>query len=273
MKVKIAVVQFKIEQFKPEINLLRAENFIKKASIKEADIIVFPEDFLTGPILSKREFADSQNKYKCIFQSMAKKYKIDIVPGSIIEEEKGGLFNVSYYIDKIGKIRGRYKKINLWWTERKYLLPGNEISVFNTQYGKIGLIICWDLVFPEIFRKMLIKRVRIVICPSYWCYGDAGIGIKFDKNSEIKMVDSLCVARAFENEIVLIYCNAAGEFKIGKFKDRLIGHSQIALPFKGIIKKLNHNREEMFIEEVDMNILKSAERIYGIRKDKNYNLF
>ena len=176
MKFKIAVVQFEIKQFSPDENLKKAEEFIKKAIFSKAQIIVFPEDFVTGPIEGKREFADSKHKYRDHFQHLAKKYKIDIVPGSIIEEDKVGLHNTTYYIDSTGKIKSRYRKVNLWHPERKHFTPGHEVSVFNTKFGKIGLTICWDLIFPEIYRKMTKKGVNIVICPSYWCYGDAGNG-------------------------------------------------------------------------------------------------
>tara|TARA_Y100000310_G_C20643428_1_gene795244 strand:+ start:900 stop:1721 length:822 start_codon:yes stop_codon:yes gene_type:complete len=267
MKVKIAVVQFEVEQYDPDNNLKKAEKFIKEASGK-ANIIVFPEDFVTGPIITKREYADPKQKYVNYFQNLAKKYKIDIVPGSIIEEDKFGLHNTTYYIESSGKIKIKYRKVNLWHPERQYITPGHEVPVFNTKYGKIGLIICWDLIFPEIFRKMVNKGVNIVICPSYWCYGDAGkIGNAWDNNSEIKLIDSLCVGRAFENGIVFVYCNAGGKLQAGRIKDTLIGHSQINVPFKGALKKLNHNREEMFIQEIDTSILKDSEKVYKIRKD------
>ena len=267
MKFKIAVVQFEIKRLSPNDNLKKAEEFIQKASFSKAQIIVFPEDFVTDPIVGKREYADSTNKYRNHFQHLAKKYSIDIVPGSVIEEDNFGLHNTTYYIDSSGKIKSRYRKVNLWHPERNYITPGHEVPVFKTKFGKVGLMICWDLIFPEIFRKMVKKGAEIIICPSYWCYGDAGNGIKYDKNSEIRLVDSLCVGRAFENEIIFVYCNAAGKLNLGKYSDTLIGHSQIAVPFKGCIKKLNHNDEEMFIQEVDTAILKEAEESYKIRED------
>ena len=274
MKFKIAVVQFEIKRLSPDDNLKKAEKFIEKASFSKAQIIVFPEDFVTDPIVGKREYADSTGKYRNHFQHLAKKYAIDIVPGSIIEEDKYGLHNTTYYIDSSGKIKSRYRKVNLWHPERSYITPGHEIPVFKTKYGKIGLIICWDLIFPEIFRKMVSQGVEIIICPSYWCYGDAGKGTKYDKNSEIKLVDSLCIGRAFENEIIFVYCNAAGKLELGKYSDTLIGHSQIAVPFRGCIKKLDHNNEEMFVQEVDTAILKVAEESYKIRQDlKNRVLY
>lgn len=268
MKVKIAVVQFEINQYNPDKNLSKAEKFIAEASESKADIIVFPEDFITGPIkLRLEEFADISQRYCKYFQNLAKKYKINIVPGSIIEKESLGYYNITYYIDSKGDVKGQYKKINLWHPEKSYINRGSEISVFNTKFGKIGLIICWDLMFPEIFRKMLRKGVNIVICPSYWTFEDASIGLKWDKNSDPNLVDSLCVGRAFENEIILVYANAVGKLTLPNFEGTLFGHSQITTPFIGAVNKLNHQKEEMFIQEVDTNILKDAERAYKIRYD------
>jgi len=269
MKFKIAVVQFDVKRLAPEENIKKTEIFIKKAAGNQVNVIVFPEDFITDPLMDRTDFADDKGKYKKLFQELARKYSIDIVMGSVVEKEKKGLFNNSYYIDANGKILANYKKINLWLPERSYITPGNKISVFNTKYGKAGLIICWDAAFPEMFRKMVQQGVKIVYCPSYWCYGEAGNGIEIDENSEIKLVDALCVVRAFENEVVFVYCNAAGESlrQEDEGTDTLIGHSQIAIPFKGCIKKLEHNKEEMFIEEIDMDVLELAEESKKIKED------
>ncbi|MDO8444121.1 MAG: carbon-nitrogen hydrolase family protein [bacterium] len=269
MKLKIAVVQFDIKRLAPDDNLEKAEKFIDKAATSDADLIVFPEDFVTDPIVGIKEFADSAHKYRDHFQNLAKKYSIDLVPGSFIEEGNGKLYNTAYYIDSNGKVLSRYRKINLWHPERRCFTPGQETVAFDTRFGKVGLIICWDLIFPEVFREMARRGVEIVICPSYWCSGDAGKGIDYDTNSEIKLVNSLSVGRAFENEIIFVYCNAAGKLNLGKYSDTLIGHSQITAPFHGSIKRLEHNREEMFIQEVDTAILKVAEKAYKIRADLN----
>ncbi len=266
-KSRIAIVQFGIKQFDPDANLAKAEKFVSKASGK-ADIIVFPENLVTGPIMREEGFVDFDGKYLAHFQQLARQYSIAIVPGSIIEgDSHGGWYNTTYYIDKKGRVKGRYRKVNLWHPERYSLTQGNHYVVFNTEFGKIGLIICWDLMFPEIFRRMLQRGVNIVICPSFWCKHDAGVGVKHNPHSEQILVNSLCAARAFENEIVMVYSNAAGRFVSGRWSDTLIGQSQIAIPFKGCLKRLDHNKEEMFIQEVNMQVLKDAERRYKIRKD------
>lgn len=266
MKLRIAVVQFDIRQLKPEENLRRAEEFIRKASSSKANIIVFPEYSMTGPIEGLK-FADSKHRFRNHFQHLARKYRIDLVPGSFIEEESSGAYNTTYYIDSMGKIKSRHRKVHLWQSEKRLLKPGRRIWVFDTAYGKVGLAICWDLVFPELLGKMAKKGVDLVICPSYWCRGDAGKGLKYDADSEIKFVDSLCVSAAFGNEIALVFCNAAGVWRRGKCRDSLIGHSQIAIPFKGALKRLDHNREAMFIQEIDTAVLKAAEQTYGIRNE------
>ena len=278
MKIKIAVVQFEVKDVAPKVNLERAKKFIMDASKDGANIIVFPENFITSAATNDDQAADDKNEYRKYFQSLAKKYRVDIVPGAIIEKYQGALYLVSYYIDSTGVVLAHYRKINLWHTERETFTPGKDIAVFNTKYGKVGLVICWDLVYPELFRTMVKRGVEIIICPSAGGYEDSGkIGNQYDTNSEIKMVDALCEARAFENEIILVYCNAGGRMHLakpsGKFIDTLIGHSQITVPFKGAIKKLAHNREEMFMEVVDTDILKDAESVYKIRADLSSGKF
>lgn len=122
---------------------------------------------------------------------------------------------------------------------------------------------------------MINRGVKIIYCPSYWTVEDAGIGLNYNKNAEHDLVNSLSIARAFENEIIFVYPNASGSHVINGLKGILIGQSQITAPFKGIVKRLEHNREEMFVQEVDLDILNDAEKVYKIRKDlkKSVNNF
>ena len=114
---------------------------------------------------------------------------------------------------------------------------------------------------------MVQAEVSIVICPSYWCFEDAGVGVKHDANAEVKLVNALCVTRAFENELVLVYANAADGEKGARMEEHLIGRSQITVPFKGAVSLLEHNQEAMFVQEIDTAILQDAEQAYEIRKD------
>ncbi|MBP9718244.1 carbon-nitrogen hydrolase family protein [Candidatus Gracilibacteria bacterium] len=273
MKFKVAIVQFEIAQFKTEKNLKKAARFVEKAKAKGAELVVFPEDFVTGPICGQIEYTDTKHVFRDFFIALAKKHAIDIVTGSFMERAGKRVYNTTYYIDAKGKVKTRYRKINLWHPERKYMTPGKKAMVFNTKFGKVGLMICWDLIFPEMFRKMLSKDVEIVICTSYWCDSDAGPALKQFQQSEKHHVDSIAEARAFEDEIIFMYCNAAGAFDYDGQYDPLIGHSQVTAPLEGVIKRLNHNRQAMMIVDVDTNLLKMAEKTYKVRKDLKKGVF
>jgi len=267
MNITIAVVQCSIAQFVPQVNLAKAEQRIREAVTQHAQIIVFPEDFITGPLSGNKEYVDYEGRYVQHFQQLAVQYAIDIVPGSIIEGDATGLYNTTYYIAKTGEILGQYRKVNLWLPERSYIAPGDKHPVFATAYGKAGLIICWDLMFPEVFRTMVKENVELVICPSYWCFEDAGEGLKHDANAEVTLVNALCVTRAFENELILVYANAAESENSDGAEEHLIGRSQITVPFKGAIAHVDHNQAAMFVQEVDTAILRDAEKSYEIRSD------
>ena len=89
-KVKIAVVQFETKKDSFRDNLKRAEEFVKKASKKKANIVVFPENFLSHPVNGNKEFIDKEGKARSELQKIAKTHKIDIVCGTILEREKDG---------------------------------------------------------------------------------------------------------------------------------------------------------------------------------------
>ena len=267
MKLKIAVVQFKTRKFIPEENIPFVEEFIKKASKSKADLIVFPEAFLSRNCSFKKEFSSSEKIGLNKIKEFAKKYKISIIAGSIIEYLNKKMHNTSYYINNKGKIKGKYQKEHLWINEKGFIKKGKHTTMISINHIKIGLILCWDLIFPEIFRDLEKKGAEIIICPANWSYQDARAGLKYSKDSEVKLIDSICIERAFEEEIILVFCNTAGNTINKKLKNTSVGHSQITEPFKGVIKKLNHNKETMFIHEIDTSILKDAEKAYKIKKD------
>ena len=174
MKCRIAVVQFKTELYNPDINIDRMREFVKEAAGEQADVIVFPEDFITGPVRERLDLVDAEGLYVHLFRECARENGIDIAAGSIIEKIEGTIFNTSYYIDRKGEILSRYSKVHLWITERQFVTPGNRIEPFKTAYGMVGLSICWDLAFPEVYRTYAVKGAEIVFNASFWGYEDAG---------------------------------------------------------------------------------------------------
>lgn len=268
MKFKIAVVQFKITTHEPETNLRRMAGFMRKARASGADIVVFPEGVTAKNMRERLDLADRKGRYLNRIREMARKTRIDTVFSLIRRTDKGKIFNTCYYIDRNGKVLCAYDKVNLWLTERSYIEFGKQARVFKTRFGTFGLSICWDLFFPELYRKMARMGAEVVFCPAFWQYLDAGPGQAIEPDAEVKGVNAAVVSRAFENEFIMVFCNAAGpHVNIGGRKDALIGRCQIAVPFKGVLRRFDHNREAMFIQEVDTSILKLAEKAYEIRAD------
>jgi len=148
--VSIAVVQLSVAQYKVEANISKMKHFIEEAANAGANLVVFPEDAITGPINGDRQFVDFEERHVRYFQQLASQYTIDVVPGSIIEGNSSGWYNTTYYIDKTGTIKGKYRKVHLWHPERAYLTPGSGFSVFETNFGKVGLVICWISYFQKL---------------------------------------------------------------------------------------------------------------------------
>jgi len=184
------------------------------------------------------------------------------------------LYNTTYYIDRLGKVKGTYRKVNLWHDERAFVAPGSEVSVFNTRFGKIGLSICWDLALPTLYRAMARKGAKIVFCPSFWGnQKNPAFSAKENREADERFVKACVAARAFENNAVMVFCNAAGVSKEKNYEVTLTGHSQIAVPIKGTLKRCEHNKETMVIQEVDLSILTEAEKHYKVRKDLKTKVF
>lgn len=276
-QVKIVVVQFKIAQLDPEKNLKRIEKFIEKAKKQKAEIIIFPEDCVTGALEDEatgqkagyKKWLDKNHSVKKVFQALAIKYQINIVTGSTTELVRGKIFNTSYFINHLGQVLGCYHKNHLYKSELSFITPGEKTVVFSTPWGKAGIIICWDITFSEIFQRLVRAGVKIIFCPSYWWRGISEDTEKLNPREQEEEIDAMCVTRAFENEVVFVYANAAGTAVYQNHtKDILIGHSQITMPILGVVKKLNHNREKMFLAEIDLSLLNQAEKIYQKRSRK-----
>ena len=268
MKARIAVVQFKTRVHDPAVNLRRMEQFVRRAKARQADIVVFPEDFITGPVRTRVDLIDPAGDFLRVFRTLAATHRIDIVAGSIIERVgRRRIQNASYYVDAKGQVLGRYAKVNLWLTERPLLVPGDSAEVIHTRFGKVGLTICWDLAFPELYRTYARQGAEIICNVAWWSRQDAGPGIRLAPKSEDLFINACCVARAFEEEAVIVFANAADCWALGGTRYQSAGQSQVTVPFKGALKRIDDEREGMIVQDVDSRVLKLAAEAYQIRKD------
>lgn len=250
MELTIALVQLDIAPSEPLKNLERMEMFIRKAAKEGADLVVFPEDAVTGPLAGQTAFIVHAPEYLAHFQRLALKYQVDIVPGTWSVQLGHVLYNTAYYINRDGSVAGSYHKINLWDTEKLAITPGYRVSVFPTAHGLVGLIICWDISFPLLFADMNALGVELVISPTYWSFTRPAHAVDEVVDDEILLIDSLCTTRAFENNIVFAYCNAAGSLQAQGVDAVLSGRSQITHPQKKVVAKAEGNAECMILSRV-----------------------
>lgn len=269
MKYSVALAQL-VSKSNFQENIIRATDVIKKAKKANAKLIIFPEFFMTGiDVLttseSREKAAEETSLSLSAFRTIAKDYSIDIIPGTFIDRVGDKLSNTTYYINSNGKLKARYDKINLSPLEAKFFSAGKESVVVDTEFGKVGLAICYDLFNPEHARDLTRKGAQIMACPSFWPNGSAKLGLSYDKNYSAKSIDALTIARAFENGMYVLFCNSSGNFQMGGNTYKLLGRTQITAPFKGVISRVGNNTDLILTSELDMQLLEDAEKVYGTR--------
>jgi predicted amidohydrolase len=186
-------------------------DFIRAAAKQGAELAVLPEYHLLNWLPNDAKFKEACSHWKTYLDgyiALAKECNICIVPGTIVELHDRGtenerLLNVAYFINNDGTIAGKYQKKNLWGSiERLHLTSSttDEHPVFDTPLGKVGMLICWDLAFPEAFREMIAKGAKLFIIPTFWTLSDCSpAGLAINPVSEGLFLDSMLTARCFEN--------------------------------------------------------------------------
>ncbi|KAF4981967.1 hypothetical protein FZEAL_2313 [Fusarium zealandicum] len=271
---KIALIQFDPKPIVTEDNFATAERHLRSAAAKGCDLAILPEFHLTSWVPEHPDFVSASKKstdYLTKYQQLAQELDINLVPGTICEvhpTDKDGdeeLRNMAYFLAAgTGKICGSYQKKNLWHPERPHLTSSAHTphTAFDTPLKhadgravRAGMLICWDLAFPEAFRALVNDGADLIIIPSYWFLTDAGEeGQALNPDAERIFIESALTARAFENTAAIAFCNAGGL-------------SCVTMPILGALGKIDAGEEKLEIVEVDLDVLRVAEDNYKIRKD------
>ena len=182
-------------------NLLLCEEYINKASNENVDLIIFPEMTLTGFSTNIRLIAEDEKNNESIlqFSSLAKKYNIAIIFGVVMRDDNKAL-NKSIFVDKSGNTQAKYSKIHpfSFSGEDKYFNGGSDLEVVKFNDINIGLTICYDLRFPELYSVLSIKS-DIIINIANW------------PQERVDHWNTLLKARAIEGQIFIIGVNRTGE--------------------------------------------------------------
>lgn len=170
-KIRLAAAHFVPRRAKTPQD--RREAFapvLEEAARQKADLVVLPEVLTYGSGSSFAEVSEPipgpSTEY---FGSFAKKYNMYIVPG-LVEKSGPNVYNVAVLIGPDGKIAGKYRKVCLTGSEiEDGVTPGHEYPVFETRFGKIGMMVCYDGFFPEVARELTIRGAEVIAWPVMGC--------------------------------------------------------------------------------------------------------
>lgn len=260
--IRLGLIQWQMRPLKDlEDFYKQVEFFVDAVAGYQSDFCLFPELFNT-PLLapfnhlnereSMEKLSELTEEIKEKISEFAVSYNVNIISGSMPILEEGKLYNVSYLLHRDGKI-DEYRKVHITPNERKYygMTGGNEIKVFDTDCGKIGVIICYDVEFPELPRLLADQGMKILFVPYLT-----------DTQNAYTRVRHCAAARAIENECYVAIAGCVGNLPGVNNMDIQFGQatvftpSDFAFPSNAIKGEATPNTEMTLIVDVDLNLLK-----------------
>jgi predicted amidohydrolase len=252
----------KVTSIQPEMmDRSKAESLAYMLNLVDAcpqsDLILLPEIWPSGFFCFDRYRAESEpidGTIVAAFRKKAAERACHILMGSIVEKDGNQLFNTSLLLDSRGQVAARYRKIHLFGyqsEEKKLLTAGKEVVVAPTPWGRAGISTCYDLRFPEFFRKMVDKGAGIFLVASAWP------GVRLNAWRLLNQ------ARALENLAYLISCNCAGS----NAGNRYAGHSMIIDPMGNVIAEGNEG-EGYIHAELDPELVNSVRNDFRALDDR-----
>ncbi len=263
-KVNIGIIQMNSKLGDVELNISRALRFIQEAVEMKANIVCLPELFSTGyntKILAEKNAEIGLRYYNYIvdrISNTANKNKIFIIaPLGEKKDSTGAIYNSAILFDDEGNMCGSYAKTHLYSSERLYFEEGSQIKVFDTKYGKIGIMICYDAGFPEVCRTLCLSGAEIVFLPSAWRIQDE------------YMWDLNIPQRALENLLFVVGVNGVGT----ENKLHLFGKSKICNPQGNIIIELPKDEEKVVVAPINLSDIERFRAEIAYLKDRRPLLY
>ncbi len=254
--MRVAGIQIDIALGQPEVNREKVAAMIRTAAAKGAGIVVLPEMWNTGYALERLEhISDTAGEpSKALLGTLAKELGIDIIGGSVASQENGKFYNHSLVINRRGQLVHTYEKVHLFrlMDEEKYLQPGKEAKPFSLAGARWGLIICYDLRFPELSRKLAVAGAEVLVVPAQW------------PKTRLYHWRSLLVARAIENQQYVVAVNRVGFDD----KNEFAGHSMVVDPLGEVLYEAGE-KEVVFMVDMDMDKVAAVRRSMPVFADRS----
>ena len=277
MKVKVAATQMSCS-WELEENISNAKNMIVEAAKQGANIILLQELFQSPYFCIEYdekifELAQTFENNKVLAEMSALCRELDVVlPISYFEKSNNAYFNSVAVIDSDGTILGNYRKSHIpdaaGYLEKYYFNPGNTgFKVWNTNFGKIGIGICWDQWFPEAARIMVLKGADILFYPTA-----IGNELRSDYDSSDAWQRAM-QGHAVSNIVPVVASNRIGVEEVQNQSNGFYGRSFISDHTGKILKEASRDKEEILIAEVDLAENHLFRRNWGLFRDRRTDLY
>jgi predicted amidohydrolase len=250
-------------------NLKKASSMITSAS-KKADFIVLPEMF-NCPYSNDKfiEYCEDEKDSPTLnkISKLACENNVYILAGSIPEKEDSKLFNTSYLFGRTGEIIAKHRKMHLFdidvkdritFKESDVLTAGNEFTLADTEFGKIGIGICYDIRFPELARVMVENGALVLFYPG-----------AFNMTTGPAHWQLLFRSRALDNQV---YCVGVAPALNEDASYHSYGHSIVASPWGEVLAEAGQ-KEEMIFCEIDLDEIKKVRDELPLLKNKREDLY
>jgi predicted amidohydrolase/GNAT superfamily N-acetyltransferase len=279
--VRLGLIQWQMRLYKGLEGLMeQAEFFVDSVSAYRCDFALFPE-FFNAPLMADnnhlpesqaiRELAKFTPVIVKKFSELAISYNINIITGSMPELKNDLLYNVGYLCKRDGSI-DRYEKLHVTPDEAKVwgMQGGNELKTYDTDCGKIGILICYDSEFPELSRILADEGMDILFIP-----------FLTDTQNGYSRVRHCAQARAIENECYVAIAGSVGNLPKVNNMDIQYAQSMVftpcdfSFPANGIKAESTTNTEMILIADVDLDLLKDLNQFGSVRnlKDRRKDIF
>ncbi len=269
MQFRVGTCQLKVNNSK-EANLAKAADMVRNAVSKGADLVVLPEMF-TCPYQKElfRDYAEVEAS-SLVFRflsDLAKESKCYLVGGSVPEQEGELIYNTSYCFNREGRLVGKHRKLHLFdieipggisFKESAVLAAGEQITTFETEFGRCGVVICYDLRFPELFRLMNQAGVNLVVVPA-----------AFNLTTGPAHWETLFRARAIDNQVYLVGVSPARDPKAAYVA---YGHSLVVNPWGEVVYQADV-AEEVGVVALDSVKLEEIRQGLPLLKHRRLDLY
>lgn len=276
-KIKVAATQMSCDWNKEEV-LNKAENLVRKAAAKGANIILLQELFETPYFCQTQNFEYfnlattlEENPAVARFSKVAKELDV-VIPISFYEKAGNTAFNSIAVIDADGSILGIYRKTHipdgLPYAEKFYFTPGDTgFKIWKTKYANIGIGICWDQWFPEAARSMALLGAELLFYPT-------AIGSEPTLNIDSKPHWQRCMqGHAAANIMPVIASNRIGTEIAGDSSMTFYGSSFIADETGAIVQEADRETESVLVHEFDLDAIAKKRREWGVFRDRRPEMY